>query len=136
MKTDTEDTVRVTITFNRASSPEWFNVISGIKSGRARSEIVKTHLTIPSLERFAPSRIPFEKTQPAATPEVKALQINSNQTGINSPKIFTEDNTTSSKNSETEKTITNKVAALEPAQNRRAGGGLAAHLVSGGFKSV
>ena len=56
MKTDTEDTVRVTITFNRASNPEWYNVISGITSGRARSEIVKTHLTVPSLERFARNR--------------------------------------------------------------------------------
>ena len=61
MKTDTKDTVRVTITFHRASNPEWYEVISGISNGKARSEIVKTHLNLPKLERFAQNR----KVQPS-----------------------------------------------------------------------
>lgn len=52
MKTDTEDSVRITVTFNRASNPEWFAVLSKVASGRARSEIVKAHLNLPSKERF------------------------------------------------------------------------------------
>ena len=50
MKTDTDDSIRVTITLNRESNPEWFVVLKNIRSGRARAEIVRKHLATPRVE--------------------------------------------------------------------------------------
>lgn len=47
MKTDTDETIRVTITIRRESHPEWYDRLVGVVSGRARAEIVRTHLTLP-----------------------------------------------------------------------------------------
>lgn len=50
MKTDTENSIRVTITLNRESNPEWFFLLSSVVSGRARAEIVRKHLATPRVE--------------------------------------------------------------------------------------
>lgn len=47
MKTDTEEAIRVTITLRRESHPEWYDRLVDVKSGRARADIVRTHLTLP-----------------------------------------------------------------------------------------
>lgn len=47
MKTDTEDVIRVTITFRRESYPEWYDRLIDVKSGRARADIVRAHLALP-----------------------------------------------------------------------------------------
>ena len=47
MKTDTEETIRVTITLRRESHPEWYDRLVDVKSGRARADIMRTHLTLP-----------------------------------------------------------------------------------------
>ena len=41
MKTDTDDTIHVTVTFRRESHPEWYDTLIGIRSGRSRAEIVR-----------------------------------------------------------------------------------------------
>ena len=46
MKTDTEETIRVTIKLRRESRPERYDRLVDVKSGRARADIL-THLTLP-----------------------------------------------------------------------------------------
>jgi hypothetical protein len=66
MKTDNEDTLRVTLTFRRESSPEWYALLLKTTSGRARAEHVRQHLTLP---RFA---ISAETIPPLPAQSVKA----------------------------------------------------------------
>lgn len=58
MKTDTDDTIRVTITLRRESHPEWYGVLKNVRSGRDRAEIVRTHLTLPRAAAMAISATP------------------------------------------------------------------------------
>ena len=143
MKTDTEDTVRVTITFNRASNPEWFSVISGIANGRARSEIVKTHLTVPLLERFAKNRqrqpeAVFETVKNTVENTVKK-EINTSNLIVNSSENYagaaeqTDGKYDAKKMGDSTKNVNDLSDA--PIQ-RRLGGGLASHLVGNGFRTV
>ncbi|WP_371436154.1 hypothetical protein [Polaromonas sp.] len=139
MKTDTEDTVRVTVTFNRASNPEWYNVLRGIESGRARSEIVKTHLSLPSEQRFGQGR---RGQAPAAAPVPPGDQkgdLNTPSPTLNTGVKSTVDNVQISSES-----AEKKPAALAPAaggdtavnSTPRSTGGLAARLIDGGFKGI
>lgn len=49
-KTDTEDAMRVTVTFRRDINPEWYDLLVRIKSGRARAEVVRNHLNLPRFQ--------------------------------------------------------------------------------------
>lgn len=51
MKTDSEDSLRVTITFRRESNPEWYDYLVRIGSGRARADLVRQHLPLPRSTR-------------------------------------------------------------------------------------
>ena len=65
MKTDTDDTIRVTVTFRRESHPEWYDTLIGIRSGRSRAEIVRSALALP---RARPASRPVSlSASPAAT---------------------------------------------------------------------
>ena len=143
MKTDTEDTVRVTITFNRASNPEWYNVISGITSGRARSEIVKTHLTVPSLERFARNRREPPLAAESAGEKINScanIKINSfANSNLNSSEISTGPAGQKGTNYDEKKIVDfeqNLGDLGDVAAPKKQGGGLASHFVKAGFKSV
>lgn len=65
-----EKTIRVGITFNAESHPEWFELLSKVVSGRARADILRAHLTLPSgrfLEKYSNSPVisePLRKTSP------------------------------------------------------------------------
>lgn len=63
MKTDTEDGMRVTVTFRRDINPEWYELLVGINSGRARAEVVRSHLSLPRLQPTAKAPV-----QPPAEP--------------------------------------------------------------------
>jgi hypothetical protein len=134
MKKDTDETVRVTVTFNRASNPEWFRVLSAIESGRSRSEIVRTHLSVPSLERFGVS-----PDQPQPFKPAKSEKINTTQPGVNSSAISTVvDGSFGSNKGDNKTAEPPKLVENDPTSTgtRRSSGGLAAHLVGNGFKSV
>ena len=47
MKTDTDETTRVTIIIRRESHPEWCDRLVDVQSGRARANIMRAHLTLP-----------------------------------------------------------------------------------------
>lgn len=68
MKTDTEDTVRVTVTLNRMSDPEWYELIKSIKNGRTRADVLRRHLRLPTISIASPakpsaSKLPTQPTQ-------------------------------------------------------------------------
>lgn len=139
MKTDTEDTVRVTVTFNRASNPEWYNVLRATASGRARSEIVKTHLSLPSEQRFGQGRRD-QAPAPAPTPpgEQKG-DLNTPSPVLNTAVKSTVDNGQISPDSAERKPVALVPnAAGESSVNAapRTTGGLAARLLDGGFKGI
>ena len=75
MKTDTEDTIRVTVTFRRESHPEWYETLIEIRSGRARAEIVRAALTLPRARPASRTVRPpvtyTAKTKPLIKPELK-----------------------------------------------------------------
>lgn len=53
-------TIRVSLTIDSATKPEWFDLLSKVGSGRARSNIIGEHLTLPServLENFRNSPV-------------------------------------------------------------------------------
>lgn len=139
MKTDTENTVRVTITFNSASNPEWYDVIRGIKSGRARSEIVKAHLSVPSLERFGQNRRIAQAIDQETVIFTENKKINSGTSIINSYKFSPVDVVKVSQENELRKINNSTLSTPDldgsPIQ-RKQSGGLASHLVGYGFKSV
>ena len=134
MKKDTDESVRVTVTFNRASNPEWFRVLSAIESGRSRSEIVRTHLSVPSLERFG-----VNLDRPQAPKPDKSEKINTTPPAVNSSAISTVVDGNLGSNKDENKTAEPlKLVENDPklSGTRRNSGGLAAHLVVNGFKSV
>lgn len=77
----TEKTVRVGITFNAEIHPEWFDLLSRVTSGRARAEIVRAHLSLPTeryLSKFSnspvilePLRKTFTKVSPPLSPTLQ-----------------------------------------------------------------
>ena len=138
MKTDTEDTVRVTITFNRASNPEWYNVISSITNGRARSEVVKTHLAVPSEERFTATRKVL--VQPLNTLPTTKIASEPNLNSAFSAGEETQLSTGTAGNiPEIQETRKLTVAVIQKKSEPPASatlGGLASHLVSVGFKNL
>lgn len=85
LKTDTDNTLRVTLTFHRDSQPEWFGVLRHINQGKVRSDIVREHLSRPDTARYGaaseqpqyqPSPTPSTKPPPALAP----TEVNSQQT--------------------------------------------------------
>lgn len=59
MKNDSDDHVRVTVTFRRESNPAWYSRLKNISSGRDRAEVLRKHLSPPHLE----ASIPFQETK-------------------------------------------------------------------------
>ena len=62
--------VRVTITIRRESHPEWYDRLVDVESGRARAEIVRSHLMLPravSISRRSLSRSGQNENAPATT---------------------------------------------------------------------
>ena len=113
---------------------------NGIASGRARSEIVKTHLTVPLLARFVQEQrfspqVAGEKTNSSAS-----LNLNSSENpNLNSSEISTGGTGRKDANHD-EKKISNSAQDVidlgDLAAPRKQGGGLASHFVKAGFKSV
>lgn len=69
MKNDTEEAIRVTITFRRESYIEWYDRLVDVKSGRARADIVRAHLSLPRAVNTSP-RVPrqVQELTPPSTP--------------------------------------------------------------------
>ena len=64
MKNDTEDVIRVTITFNRESYAEWYERLIDVKNGRARADIVRAHLSLPRYVKASNRILQPQKTLP------------------------------------------------------------------------
>lgn len=120
MQTDKNNTLRVTITIHRESSPEWFSLLLKTTSGRARAELVRQHLTLP---RFA---VPAENASPqavkAAEPTVNSspsIEINSSEPVlktdifVNSPDISSNKSTTYNEEKLSEKETVNNTKPVE-----------------------
>ena len=84
ISTDTDDALRVTITLRRESNPEWYYRLKNIQSGRARAEILRSHLNLPrqppSADGIAPlsSSASINLAEPRPTGEIP-LSENSGQ---------------------------------------------------------
>ena len=77
MKTDTEDVIRVTITFRRESYPEWYDRLIIVKSGRARADIVRAHLALPrGVSTSARTQRQEEKPDVFVSPAAPAIESN------------------------------------------------------------
>ena len=51
LKTDTETTIRVTLTFQKLVDPEWFELLSKIDNGWGRASLVRSYLSTPDPAR-------------------------------------------------------------------------------------
>lgn len=150
MQTDKNNTLRVTITIHRESSPEWFSLLLKTTSGRARAELVRQHLTLP---RFA---APAENASPQAVKAVKAaeptvnsppsIEINSSEPVlktdifVNNPDISSNKSTTYNAEKLSEKETVNNTKPIEsgtinsnlenPPEAPRTRGGMAAMVIT------
>jgi hypothetical protein len=126
MKTDNEDTLRVTLTFRRESSPEWYALLLKTTSGRARAELVRQHLTLPrfntSPEIPAPAPMQAAKSEVAATVSSSPSQENNNTASVSeaSEKVNSSDVSPDKSSTYDEKkfvptTTVNMTSAMEPA---------------------
>jgi hypothetical protein len=147
MKTDTDDTVRVTLTIRRESNPEWYALLKNVKSGRARAEIVRGHLTAPRLGQGARPEAPAPSLDASKTFAIinnngyEAVLESVSKTTVNrSSFVETSEKATAALDSPPER---NESAAEKDVQdaanvpnrlNDR--GGLAATFIAGGVNGV
>lgn len=83
--------IRVGITFNAESHPEWYELLSKVVSGRARAEILRTHLTFPSgrfLEKAAVPRQEIFSKKPALQAPALGRNISKGDGDANSPTLI------------------------------------------------
>ena len=131
MKTDTDDSIRVTITLNRESNPEWYVVLKNIRSGRARAEIVRKHLATPRVEgRFQAPATQSAENQPGPVGVEALASLSAIPSGSAS---HDEDKAATANNAE----VQNKVGVNDDrASGKPSRGGLASVLLKNGRSGI
>lgn len=135
MKTDKTNVIRTTVSFNRAIHPEWFELLSSIENGRARAELVKSHLQLPDIERFKKLTKTKVESSPKKLPDPEKTSANEFS---NSPSVL---NSSTQNAPETAQTgalekpneFSKPMPVLNSSKNEpAAGGGLAGLLLGSG----
>lgn len=130
MKTDTEESIRVTVTFHRESNPEWYDLLANMKNGRARADVVRGHLSLPRFK--AAVRVPMElpatalPQQPEKPSSAEMKTAEESTISVAVPKVNSSENFTG-----TSSEINEKEGQKKELGNMQKRGGMADMMLTG-----